>query len=269
MEKNWKEEAWENFLKIKWDNRPQGLELVKYTKEELEKFLSKYPKSGQGEIRIFHYEHEKIKAVKIRNVMKVPISRTVWALVRRPPKVIFSEPKETKNIDGNKLTDGMKQAIWACLGKKNNPGETTLLAVAKHVGIISDFYNLTSEGVMFTGGRQNAVGCHIVIDNKELDLSKAQIEIDGAYEWSKEVVIVEMKSSFEQNEFDLNQVLLPLLKWKDLLKNKMIYSMVILAETKDLQLIYYAYDLTQSTKISPFGMEINKTLKYVVNIPKG
>ena len=263
---NWKEEAWERFLKLKWDNRKKDTQVISYNKEDLEPILEKYTKSGQGEIRIFHYEHEKIDAVKNRNIMKVPISRSEWALVERPDNLEFREPKKEVLFQRvNDLTDGMKKAVLACSDISSNPGETTLLAIAKHSGIISDFYNLSEDGVMFTGGRQNAVGCKIIVNNESLDLSKAQIEIDGGFEWAKYVVIVEMKSSFNQKDFDVNQTLLPYLKWKGLLDKK-IYSMVLLCEVNKGKIVYYAYDLISETSKSPFGMKINKSKKYTIEI---
>lgn len=263
---SWKEEAWESFLSKFWDKRPKGINIVEYTTEDLEPFLNKYAKSGQGEIRTFHYEHEKISAVKKRNVAKIPISRKVWALVERPQHIIFQEPVEGGIFVPSKLlTQGMVEGIKATLDSSSNPGETTLLAIANHTGIISDFYHLDSEGVLFTGGRQSA-GVHIVIGMSQIDMSKAQIEIDGGFEWADSVVIVEMKSSLSQPDFDTNQALLPMLKWKKLLNNKVVYSLVLLAETKKDRIEYWAYDLKQDTESLPFGMKIVFSKKYKIEV---
>lgn len=265
--KNWKEEAWEKLLRKKWDNKAENASVVIYSKKDLAPILSKYTKSGQGEIRIFHSGHEKVNAVKRRNVMKVPIGRGEWALVQRPPKLDFTEPKEIVEFNPVKsLTEGMRKGIDASLKSKSNPGETTLLAIAKHIGLISNFYNLESEGVWFTGGRQNASGTKIIVNNKELDLSKAQIEIDGGFEWANKIILVEMKSSFGQDEFDVNQILIPMLKWQGLLMSKKVYSLVLLAETTKNKLIYYAYDVIQDDSKGPFGMRIKKSKKYTIII---
>jgi len=260
----WKEKAWEEFLKKYWDGK--NLEIFEYGKEDLDPILSKYTKSGQGEIRIFHYEHEKVEAVKKRKISKLPISRSRWAIVRRPPSINFEEPKNTETFVVRKeLTEGMKKGIENSLNTKSNPGETTLLAIANYSGIIADFYNLDSEGVLFTGGRQKA-GVHVVVGASNIDISKAQIEIDGGLEWTEKVVIIEMKSSFKQEEFDINQALLPMLKWQKLLKNKKVYSLVLLAETNSQGMEYWAFDLKTDSSKSPLGMKITKSKKYVINI---
>lgn len=260
---SWREEAWEEFLKKFWDNRKRGVDFVEYTKEDLEKILSKYNKSGQGEIRIFHYGNEQLYAVKKRGVTKIPITRTKWRLIKSSPPIIFDEPKdiEKKNVKSI-LTEGMIVGVKETFLTKANPGETTLLAIANHTGIISDFYNLKDRGVLFTGGRQRA-GVNLVINGKEVNMEKAQIEIDGGFEWAHVVVIVEMKSSFNQQAFDINQALIPMLKWRKLLKNKKVNSLVLLAETKENGIEYWAYDLIEDEKNK---MTINKSKKYILKI---
>lgn len=263
---SWKEEAWESFLKKFWDERPSGVNFVEYSKDDLEPMLAKYTKSGQGEIRIFHYEHEKVSAVKERGVAKIPLTRTSWALVKRPKELIFEEPKKGGLFHSTKpLTLGMIKGIKDTFNTSANPGETTLLAIANRAGIIADFYSLKNEGVLFTGGRQKA-GVHIVLGANSVDMTKAQIEIDGGYEWSDDVVIAEMKSSFKQSEFDTNQALLPMLKWKNILKDKNVYALVLLAQTKNGFLEYWAYDLQQDPETMPFGMKIKNSKKYIIQV---
>lgn len=266
MAKNdsWKEEAWEAFLTKFWDNRADGLQVVTYTTADLELLLSKYTKSGQGEIRIFHYEHEKISAVKKRDVVKIPITRDSWAITKSPPKINFIEPIEIEILKSN-ITEGMKAGIKDTLDKKTNPGETTLLAIANYSGIISGFYELKENGILFTGGRQKA-GIHLVVGVSSVDISKAQIEIDGGFEWAGTIVVAEMKSSFNQKDFDINQALLPMLKWRTLLKDKKVHSLVLLAETSHDEIEYWAYDLEQDTEISPLGMKIIKSKKYIIRL---
>lgn len=263
---SWKEEAWETLLKEIWDKRPNGLSTVEYNTLDLSPILSKYIKSGQGEIRIFNYGSNKIEALKKRELVKIPLTRSSWKIIKRPPGINFLEPKNGGifNIVNN-LTDGMIVGIKDTLNSKTNPGETTLLAIANHIGIISDFYSLKDKGIMFTGGRQKA-GIHIVINEKDVDMSKAQIEIDGGFEWPKNVVIVEMKSSFKQVDFDINQALIPVLKWERLLKNKKVYSMVLLAETNKHGIEYWAYDFTYDKSKSSIGMKISKSKKYIIKI---
>jgi len=251
---SWKEEAWENLLKKIWDNRPKGVDTVEYTK------------SGQGEIRIFHSGSKKIEAVKKRAVVKIPLSRTSWKIIKSPPSIDFKEPQqggEFKII--NKLTEGMLAGIKETMVLRSNPGETTLLAIANHTGIIADFYNLHEKGILFTGGRQKA-GIHLIVDNKDIDMTKAQIEIDGGFEWPENIVIVEMKSSFSQKNFDINQALLPMLKWENLLQNKKVYSMVLLAETNEKGIEYWAYDFIHDNSQSSIGMKISKSKKYILEI---
>ncbi len=263
---SWKEKAWEELLEKIWDNRIKGVDSVVYTKEDLIPILSKYKKSGQGEIRIFHYEHEKLLAIKKRGISKLPLTRNSWKITARPPSINFSEPKNGGIFPPkNALTEGMFIGIKDTLKTKSNPGETTLLAIANHIGLISDFYNLKDPGVLFTGGRQRA-NTHILINGVMVDVKKAQIEIDGGFEWAKDVVIVEMKSSFKQSDFDINQVLIPLLKWQNLLKTKKVYSLVLLAETKGDCIEYWAYDFDQDTTISSLGMKIIKAKKYIIKI---
>jgi len=260
---HWREEAWEEFLKKFWDNRKEGVDFVEYTKEDLEKILNKYDKSGQGEIRIFHYANEKLDAVKKRGVSKIPITRTKWRLIKSSPPIIFDEPMNTRKMNvKNILTEGMIAGVKETFLTKANPGETTLLAVANHTGIISDFYDLKDKGVLFTGGRQRA-GVNLVINGKEINMEKAQIEIDGGFEWANVVVIVEMKSSFNQKAFDINQALIPMLKWRKLLENKKVNSLVLLAETGDSNIEYWAYDLVEDEKNK---MKASKSKKYILEI---
>jgi hypothetical protein len=229
----------------------------------LEKILSKYTKSGQGEIRIFHSGHENLEAVKKRRVSKIPISRTKWRIVQASPVLNFREPKSDNKFKlKNELTDGMIAGIKETFNQKTNPGETTLLAIANHIGIISDFYNLKEKGILFTGGRQKA-GINLIIDGNNIDIKKAQIEIDGGFEWNNTIVIVEMKSTFRQNAFDTNQTLIPMLKWKKLLKSKEVHSLVLLAETTMTGLEYWAFDLLKDVKTK---MKIGKSKKYIINV---
>jgi hypothetical protein len=263
---SWKEEAWEIFLKKFWDKKPKNADSVEYTKSDLEPILSKYTKSGQGEIRIFHSGSNKVGAVKKRGVVKIPLSRGSWKIIKGPPSIDFIEPKNSGEFKvENKLTEGMFAGIEETMMSSSNPGETTLLAIANHSGVIADFYNLHEKGILFTGGRQKA-GIHLVIGAKDIDMTKAQIEIDGGFEWPKTVVIVEMKSSFNQKNFDVNQALLPMLKWEGLLKNKKVYSMVLLAETNKNGIEYWAYDLIHDNPRSSIGMKIAKSKKYILKI---
>ncbi|MFH1188986.1 MAG: hypothetical protein V1652_04055 [bacterium] len=159
----------------------------------------------------------------------------------------------------------MIAGIKETMSTKTNPGETTLLAIANHAGIIADFYNLKEKGVLFTGGRQKA-GIHIIVGVNDVDMEKAQIEIDGGFEWPDTVVIVEMKSSFIQNDFDINQALLPMLKWEKLLKNKKVYSLVLLSETNKTGIEYWAYDFIHDISESNIGMRISRSKKYILEI---
>ena len=263
---SWKEEAWETLLKKIWDSRPKGVDAVEYTKSDLDPILSKYTKSGQGEIRIFHSGSKKVEAVKKREVVKIPLSRSSWKIIKSPPNINFKEPEQGgKFVVINKLTEGMIAGIKETMTLSSNPGETTLLAIANHSGIIADFYDLKEKGVLFTGGRQKA-GIHLVIGAKDIDMTRAQIEIDGGFEWPETVVIVEMKSSFTQNDFDINQALLPMLKWEKLLKNKKVYSLVMLAETNKNGIEYWAYDFVHDVSQSSIGMKIAKSKKYILEI---
>lgn len=268
MAKNnsWKEEAWEALLKAFWDNKPEGVDFVEYTKSDLDPILSKYTKSGQGEIRIFHSGSKMVQAVKKRDIVKIPVSRKSWKLIKSPPSINFTEPVEGGFFKvKNKLTEGMFVGIKDTMTTNSNPGETTLLAIANHIGIIADFYDLKEAGVLFTGGRQKA-GVHLVVGTFDVNMNKAQIEIDGGFEWSKTVVIVEMKSSFKQKNFDVNQALIPMLKWEKLLKNKKVCSLVLLAETNKKGIEYWAYDFIQDNSRSNIGMKIGKSKKYIINI---
>lgn len=263
---SWKEEAWEALLIKIWDSRPEGVNSVEYTKTDLDPILSIHTKSGQGEIRIFHSGSNKINAVKKRKVVKLPITRTSWMITKSPPDIDFKDPENGGKFEiENNLTDGMLEGVKETMNQKSNPGETTLLAIANHIGIISDFYGLNEKGVLFTGGRQSA-GIHIVIDSHNIDITKAQIEIDGGFEWVDTAVIVEMKSSFNQKDFDINQALLPMLKWQRLLKDKKVHSLVLLAETSKNGIEYRAYDLTQDNSESSIGMKIVKSKKYILEI---
>ncbi|TAK58597.1 hypothetical protein EPO14_02020 [Patescibacteria group bacterium] len=263
---SWKEEAWEILLKKKWDKRPKGVDVVEYDKSDLEPILSKYTKSGQGEIRIFHSSSKHVNAVQKRGIVKIPISRSSWKIVKSPPGIDFQEP----TVGGifkikNELTEGMLAGIKETLALNSNPGETTLLAIANHAGIISDFYSLSENGVLFTGGRQKA-DIHLIVGGKSVDMTKAQIEIDGGFEWPETVVIVEMKSSFTQTKFDVNQALLPMLKWKKLLQNKKVHSLVLLAVTNKIGVEYWAYDLIEDTSESSIGMSVSKSKKYILQV---
>ncbi|MEN9412946.1 MAG: hypothetical protein RLZZ342_33 [Candidatus Parcubacteria bacterium] len=259
----WKEEAWEALLVQKWDTRGAACS-VEYSVEDLNSILSKYTKSGQGEIRIFHSGSTKVFALKKRGVVKIPISRTQWKLVQAPKPLEFKEPQEGGIFSPqNELTEGMVAGIVDTLETKSNPGETTLLAIAKHTGLIRDFYTLTENGVLFTGGRQKAkVTVHV--NGDMMDMSKAQIEIDGGFEWPMDVVIAEMKSSFKQTDFDTNQALLPMLKWKKLLPQKTVHSLVLLAETHQNNIEYWAYDIGESG--AGLGAEILKSKKYIIEL---
>jgi len=261
---SWVDEAWEGFLTDKWDKRPKNQEIVYYTSKDLYPYLEKYTQSGEGEIRIFHYGHEKRRPVLKRGIIKIPITRSKWALVKRPGSLSFSEPTETGKINSETLTDGMKIILHNSIETRTNPGETSLLAIAKHVGVINDFYDLKDTMAMFTGGRQNALGCELQINGLPIDLSKAQVEIDGGFEGPKTAVIVEMKSSLKQDNFDPNQCLIPWLKWKKLLTDKKVYSMVLLCEIKNRNVEYWAYNLDQENNNSPFEMKITKGKKYIL-----
>ena len=116
---------------------------------------------------------------------------------------------------------------------------------------------------MFTGGRQRAA-VKIHIGEQSIDMTSAQIEIDGGFEWSDDVVIVEMKSKFNQPAFDTNQALIPLLKWKTLLKNKNVHSLVMLAETNASGIEYWAYDISLGN--SDVEGVVSKCKRYVVKI---
>lgn len=263
---SWREKAWDEFLIKFWDNRPKGVDTIEYTTEDLEPFLSKYNKSGQGEIRIFHYGSEKIESFKKRNITKIPISRKKWKLIKNISVIEFEEPKEKVIfLSKNKLTDGMIVGVKDTMNQSTNPGETTLLAIANYSGIIADFYNLDEKGVLFTGGRQRA-GIHLVVGANEIDMTKAQIEIDGGFEWTDTVVIAEMKSSFKQKDFNINQALIPMLKWEKLLKNKKVYSLVLLAETNSQGIEYWAYDLVHDSYSLSNEMNISKSKKYILEI---
>ncbi len=263
---SWQEEAWENLLQNIWDNRVDGNDTVEYDKSHLGPILSKYTKSGQGEIRIFHSSSKSMNALKKRGVVKIPISRSTWAIIKSPMPVVFDEPKSGGVFKPKyELTEGMLAGIKETMSSTSNPGETTLLAIANHAGIVSDFYGLNNKGVLFTGGRQKA-GVHLIVGTKDIDMSKAQIEIDGGFEWSDTVVIVEMKSSFRQNDFDINQALIPLLKWKNLLKQKKVYSLVMLAQTSKDGIEYWAYDFIRDDSKCSVGMKIAKSKKYILQI---
>ena len=266
MKESWKEEAWENFLTKFWDNRPEGTASVLYTSKDLEPILSKYTKSGQGEIRIFHYQNEKVEAVKKRGVTKIPVTRGSWRIIEKIKPIDFSEPSDGGIfISNSKMTEGMVIGITDTLNTKSNPGETTLLAIANHTGVIADFYNLKERGVLFTGGRQRA-GISLNMGGDTVDMSKAQIEIDGGFEWSNFVVIAEMKSSFKQENFDINQAVIPFLKWKKLFKNKEVKAMVLFAETNIKGVEYWAYDVEVS--LNPNGLEVRmvKSKKYIIEV---
>jgi len=265
-DQSWQEEAWEKLLKKIWDNRAKDIDTAEYDKSHLDPILSKYTKSGQGEIRIFHSSSKNIEALKKRGVVKIPISRSNWAITKSPIPVSFKEP----SLGGvftpqNELTEGMLAGIRETMPSSSNPGETTLLAIANHAGIISDFYGLNNKGILFTGGRQKA-GIHLIVGTKDIDMTKAQIEIDGGFEWPDSVVIVEMKSSFGQRNFDTNQALIPMLKWMKALKNKKVYSLVMLAETNKEGIEYWAYDLVHDDSRSSVGMKISKSRKYILHI---
>jgi len=263
---SWKEEAWEALLKEIWDNKPKDVDTIEYTKSDLDPILSKYTKSGQGEIRIFHSGSKRMEAIKKRGVVKIPLSRSSWKIIKSPPNIDFKEPKKGGEFRPiNSLTEGMLAGIKETMVSSANPGETTLLAIANHVGIIADFYSLKEEGVLFTGGRQKA-GIHLVVGTKNIDMTKAQIEIDGGFEWPQTVVIVEMKSSFNQSHFDVNQALFPMLKWEKLLMNKKVYSLVMLAETNKNGIEYWAYDFVHDISESTIGMKIAKSKKYILDI---
>lgn len=262
LRKKWKEEAWEEFLSQYWDKRKKGAEFVEYGKDELSPILEKYTKSGQGEIRIFHSGHIRCEAVRKRGVMELPVSRNEWVLVKVPPNINFETPTDAVILfPKRELTTGMLAALT---NRKSTPGETTMLAVARHAGILEDFYGLENEGVMFTGGRQSADGCHIIINDESLDLSKAQIEIDGGFEWAKKIVIVEVKSSLNQKNFEINQALMPLLKWRNLVPTKNVHSMVLLCSLRADEIAYHAYDLVPDTTTSAIGMRVVKSKKYIL-----
>lgn len=266
IKNSWKEDAWEKFLVKFWDNKSSKANFIEYSKDDLGPFLSKYKKSGQGEIRIFHYGSEKVMALKKRNITKIPISRQRWQLVKAVGKIEFKEPQEEIIFQTkNKLTDGMVVGIKSTMEQSTNPGETTLLAIANYSGIIADFYKLGKPGILFTGGRQRA-GIHLVVRGHDVDMSKAQIEIDGGFEWTDTVVIVEMKSSFNQKNFDINQALIPMLKWRTLLKHKLVYSLVMFAQTNKIGIEYWAYDLKCNNKSIGIGMKIVKSKKYILEI---
>jgi hypothetical protein len=263
---NWREEAWEEFLKEFWDNRPEGTDSILYTTKELNSILKKYTKSGQGEIRIFHYGSEKILAVQKRGVVKIPVSRSSWKIIKKQNSFIFTEPIEGGVfVPKNKLTDGMFLGVKDTMGINSNPGETTLMAIANHTGIIEDFYNLEEQGVLFTGGRQKA-GITLTINGETLNMSKAQIEIDGGFEWPNFVVIVEMKSSFKQSNFDINQAMIPYLKWNKILKHKTVKNLVLLAETKTTYIEYWAYDITDLSDSSGVKVDIGMSKKYIIKV---
>jgi len=261
---SWREEAWDALLKKLWDSRSEGETSVVYNKTDLDPILSKYTKSGQGEIRIFNSGSNGLSALKARGVIKVPLTRTSWRIIERPPAIELKEPTEGGAFDVHQgLTDGMMAGVKDSMLQRSNPGETTLLAIANHVGLIADFYDLKNKGVLFTGGRQRA-GVHLVLGNTELDMSKAQIEIDGGFEWADAVVIAEMKSSFRQNDFDINQALIPMLKWKALLPRKKVFSLVMLAQTNSKGIEYWAYDFAHTPP--GIGMSIRKSKKYIVTL---
>lgn len=263
---SWREEAWESFLLKFWDKRNPGVDTIEYSREDLEPILAKYQKSGQGEIRIFHYGCEKVSAYKRRNISMIPLTRHKWKLILCEEVLKFEEPTDELIFSPkNKLTDGMIVGVKDTMNRKANPGETTLLAIANHSGIIADFYGLKNEGVLFTGGRQRA-GIHLVVGSHEVDMTKAQIEIDGGFEWSSTVVIAEMKSSFKQDDFNINQALIPMLKWEALLPDKKVYSLVLLAETNSRGIEYRAYDLIHDKKGLGNKMEISKSKKYILEI---
>lgn len=263
---SWQEEAWEQLLQAIWDNRKDGEDSIEYTKKDLDPILSKYTKSGQGEIRIFHSSSNKIEALKKRGLVKIPLSRVSWKVIKGRPGVIFTEPEDSVTFSAkNEITEGMLAGIKDTMILKSSPGETTLLAIANYTGIIADFYSLTENGVLFTGGRQSA-GIHLIVDNKDIDMTKAQIEIDGGFEWPENVVIVEVKSSFKQDNFDINQALIPMLKWKSLLKNKKVNSMVLLAETNTKGIEYRAYDFVRADSELSTGMRIARSKKYILEI---
>ncbi|MDB5264502.1 MAG: hypothetical protein JWN64_73 [Parcubacteria group bacterium] len=261
---SWKEEAWDTLLKKLWDNRAEGVTSVVYTKADLNPILSQYTQSGQGEIRIFNSSSNGLNALKLRGVKKIPLTRDSWRIVERPAAIELNEPSEGGKFTAQQeLTAGMIAGIDESMRHRSNPGETTLLAIANHIGIIADFYNLKDKGVLFTGGRQKA-GIHLVVGDAELDMTKAQIEIDGGFEWRDSVVIAEMKSSFKQKDFDVNQALIPMLKWQKLLVAKKVYSLVMLAQTNRTGIEYWAYDFAHEGK--GIGMKISKSKKYLVEI---
>jgi hypothetical protein len=263
---SWREEAWELFLLKFWDKRKSGVDTIEYSKEDLEPILAKYQKSGQGEIRIFHYGCEKVNAFKKRSISMIPLTRHKWKIILREEFLKFEKPTDELIFSPkNKLTDGMLMGVKDTMSQKVNPGETTLLAIAKHSGIIADFYDLKDEGVLFTGGRQRA-GIHLIVGSHEVDMTKAQIEIDGGFEWSNTVVIAEMKSSFDQDNFNINQALIPMLKWRALLPNKKVYSLVLLAETSSRGIEYRAYDLVHDERSLSNKMEISRSKKYILEI---
>lgn len=268
MAKNnsWKEEAWENLLSEIWDKRPENTDTVEYNKSHLDPILSKYTKSGQGEIRIFHSSSKEMNALKKRGIVKIPLSRSSWKIIKSPSKIDFKEPNTGGKFNPiNQLTEGMLAGIKETMSTRSNPGETTLLAIANYTGIIADFYNLKEIGTLFTGGRQRA-GVHLVVGTNSIDMSKAQIEIDGGFEWPETIVIVEMKSSFNQKNFDVNQALIPMLKWENLLKNKKVHSLVMLAETNKTGIEYWVYNFIHDISKSSIGMKIAKSKKYILEI---
>lgn len=260
---SWQEEAWEILLKRLWDTRGHK-KFVEYTKEDLDPILSKYTKSGQGEIRVFNYGSGNIEALKKRGVSKLPLTRSRWILFEAQQKIDFKEPIEGGRFIATKpLTEGMIAGIKETLNTKSSPGETTLLAIAKQSGLISDFYKLSEDGVLFTGGRQKAA-LKIHIGDQSIDMTSALIEIDAGFEWPDDVVIVEMKSRLTQSSFDTNQALIPLLKWKNILTDKNVYSLVLLAETNPKGIEYWAFDISLG-KSDVEGI-VSKSKKYVIGV---
>lgn len=262
---NWRLEAWEAFLVKMWDQRPKGKDVVEYSTKDLEPFLNRYAGSGVGEIRLLHYGHEKLAPIIKRGIIKLPISRKRWALVKRPSILSFSEPTETHVFEDPSLTSGMRKIVESAMINKTAPGETSLLALAKHVGIINHFYDTKEELIWFTGGRQSASPASLKIGDLIIDLSKGLIEIDGGFENNKLCVIVEMKSSLKQMNFDPNQCMLPWLKWRNLITNKDVFSMVLLFGVVDGNLEYWAYDLRQDEK-SPLSVVITRSRKYILKL---
>ena len=152
------------------------------------------------------------------------------------------------------------------LDANNITNENTAILAASISGILEDFLQ-TDKNIMTLSSRMGTGEFSFYVERKEnkpieINVRKAQIEIDGGFENSDSIVLVEAKNVLNE-DFNIRQLYYPLRTWSQKLK-KPIRNLFLIYVNKTFFLFEYRFkDLNNFSSI-----ELVKSGAYILNQTK-